>query len=155
MSLLLQLPPELTVKILLYLDVSDAYAIQAVNHAFRNIYKTSVELQYALECKVAQVRDNPNCHLPIGERLEMLRRRESAWHSMKPTSSQIIPMPKDTHLYDIERNHYIVGKKSGHELYSLTIQEFEEGSFRPIPVGGLVDFCCCIDEHDLIACLTK
>jgi hypothetical protein len=155
MSPLLLLPPELTIKILLHLDVSDAYSIQSVNHALRNIYKASVELQYALECKVAHVRDNPNCHLPIGERLEMLRRRESAWLSMKPTSSRIIPMPKDTDLYDIERNHLIVGARSGHGLYSLTIQKFEESSFRLIPVDGLVGFCCCIDEHDLIAYFTK
>jgi len=151
----LLLPPELTVKILLYLDVADAYAIQAVHRTFRNIYKSSVELQYALECKVAHIRDNPNCPLPIGERLELLRRREVSWHLMRPTMSQMTPMPEDMDLYDIERNHYIVGKQSGYGLYSLTVQEFENSSFRPIPVDGLVDFGCCIDEYDLIACLTK
>jgi hypothetical protein len=154
MSLLLLLPKELTIKILLYLDVADAYAIQAVNHTLRNIYKSSVQLQYALECKVAHVRDNPDCLLPIGERLEVLRRREAAWLSMKPTISQITPMPKDADLNDIERNHYIFGR-CGNGLHSITIRESGSPYIHHIQIDSLVDFRCCIDEHDLIACLIK
>lgn len=76
---LFRLATEILIEILLYLDVPDAYAIQSVNHFFNKIYKVSLELQYALECKVAHVRDNPSCHLPIGDRLRMLRDREAVW----------------------------------------------------------------------------
>jgi 3-methyladenine DNA glycosylase AlkC len=76
---LLLLATEILIEILLYLDVPDAYAIQSVNHFLNDIYKVSLELQYALACKVAYVRDNPHCHLPIEDRLRKLRDREATW----------------------------------------------------------------------------
>lgn len=161
---LLLFPSEILVNILIHLDVADAYAIQSVNHFFHNFYQTSLQLQYVLECKVAHVRDNPHCELSIAERLQMLRDRESAWSKLRPMSRRTVPIPKDAAaLYDIERGDYLLGKAPSRPgldalpggVQSLPIQEHGKDSFRSIQVDNLVDFCCCIDEHDLIACLTR
>lgn len=94
----------------------------------------------------------------------MLRDREFAWSKLIPTSQKIVPVPSDAGtLYDIERGYYLLGKASSRPgfrvlpggVQSLPIQKHEESSFRAILIENLVDFCCCIDEHDLIACLTR
>ncbi|XP_006464024.1 hypothetical protein AGABI2DRAFT_120826 [Agaricus bisporus var. bisporus H97] len=168
---LLRLPIEIIVDILLCLDVSDAYAVQALNHFFRNLYKTSLILQYALECKIAHVRDNPNCHLPIPERLQILRERESAWSSLTPTSKRITALPagpgkciSNTRRLKIQPNHCTlfeyskVSQLAFRKYFQISsIREIKEDSFHPIPlgIGNLMHVGFCVDEHDLIACLTK
>jgi hypothetical protein len=110
---LLRLSTEILIEILLYLDVPDAYAIQSVNHFLDHIYQASLELQYALECKFANVLDNPHCNLPVGDRFRMLRDRETAWTSMKPTLKRTIsPLPEfDLFSYlrpVIQQGHYLL-----------------------------------------------
>lgn len=168
---LLRLPIEVIVEILLCLDVSDAYAVQALNHFFRNLYKTSLVLQYALECTIAHVRDNPNCHLSIPQRLQILRERESAWSSLTPTSKRITALPagpgkcvSNTRSLIIQPNHCTlfeyskVSESALRKYFQISsIREIKEDSFHPIPlgIGNLMHVGFCVDEHDLIACLTK
>jgi hypothetical protein len=154
---LLRLSTEILIEILLYLDVPDAYAIQSVNHFLNHIYQASLELQYTFECKIANVLDNPHCHLPIGDRLRMLRDREAAWTSMKPTLKRTISsLPEiDSRSYlrpVIQQGHYLL--YDSFTIKSLPLHEYHENAFRSFEMNDLELVCCCIEEHDLIACLT-
>lgn len=164
---LLSLPTEILTAIFLHLGVADSYALQSVNRLFRNLYQSSLELQYALECQVASVDDNPRCQLSIASRLQMLRDRESAWRSLEPTSRKTVPVPHESSAhYDMTRSHFCLGKSplkrstlllspvaDGVQFYS--IQTPSDGSWSVVHAAGLVDFGCCIDEHDLLACVSR
>jgi hypothetical protein len=166
---LLQLPTEIIVEILLCLDVPDAYAVQALNNFFHNLYKASLDLQYALECKIAHVRDNPNCHLSIPERLQMLRDRESAWSSLTPTSRRTAKLPPTPVGYiagsgyiEPQPNHCTLYKYLGSggsmlrkNFLTSPIRGIKESLFHSIQVEDIVQAGYCIDEHDLIVCLTR
>jgi hypothetical protein len=109
---LLQLPPpEILISILLdsSLDVRDAFAVQQINHFFHDLYKTSIHLQYELECKVAQVMDNPHCTLSVGQRLQMLRDQEAAWSPLTPAPTRSVSGPELDCIwcYRIERSRFL------------------------------------------------
>ncbi|KAF9441512.1 hypothetical protein P691DRAFT_791239 [Macrolepiota fuliginosa MF-IS2] len=107
---LLALPTEVLVLIFLNLSVSDSLHIQSVNRLFRSLYQDSLQLQYALECQIAGVHDNPRCSLPIQYRLRMLRDRESSWDSLVPTSREDVQLPTRTSgHYDLAREHFFLG----------------------------------------------
>ncbi|KAF9448753.1 hypothetical protein P691DRAFT_668836 [Macrolepiota fuliginosa MF-IS2] len=161
---LLSLPTEILASICLYLGVADSYALQSVNRRFLSLYRTSIELQYALECQVACVDDNPRCCLPVATRLLILRNRESAWRSLKPTSRERISLPGTAvpRRYGITRSHYMLGLPSSSltssidGIHSYPIQtQSEDSSWSVVHTEGIVDFGCCIDECDLIACVSR
>ncbi|KAF9441511.1 hypothetical protein P691DRAFT_715119 [Macrolepiota fuliginosa MF-IS2] len=159
---LLSLPTEILTSMCLYLGVADSYALQSVNRLFLSLYQTSVELQYALECQIACVDDNPRCHLPVATRLQILRDRETAWRLLKPTfrESILVPSTTSTH-YDVTRSHYVLGLRSSSSIpfadgiQSYSIQTPIENSWSVVYTENLVDFGCCIDECDLVACLSS
>lgn len=166
---LLSLPTEVLLKILLQLDVPTAYSCQSVNRWFHSLYQTSLELQYALECEIAGVDDNPFCQLPVPTRLEMLRARESAWSSLDPIFTKVNPIPvslRSTASFDLVGGHLFLGfgglhnraphLKTGVQSHSLPLQEDDAGdTWRSFDFEGLIDFAVSIDENDLLAALIR
>lgn len=165
---LLPLPTEVLIKILLQLDIPTAYSCQSVSRWFRSLYQTSVELQYALECKVAGVEDNPFCQIPVPVRLEMLRARESAWSSLNPifTKVQSLPVPSlSTESFDMVDGHLFLGLggfenrnphlNAGVQSHPLPLQEDEGDTWTSYDFDGMVAFTVSIDENDLLVALIK
>jgi hypothetical protein len=162
-----QLPSEILISILLNskLDVRDAFTVQLVNHYFHDLYKTSIHLQYDLECKLAQVMDNPHCTLPVGQRLQMLRDQEAAWRSLDPALTRSVSGPKLDRCwrYQMENNHLLClgvhqwANPIDTDVKSLSIQdlgELEEDHFHLNNWADEADLLCtCIAEHDLFATL--
>lgn len=160
---LLSFPSELLIHIFLYLDFHDAFNLQATHPSFLTLYQRCPELQYVLDCQIAGVDSNPRCQLPIQTRIRMLRDRQLAWKSLEPTFTEDFEMPvRPSGHYDITRSHLILGTltpgspiRTVDGAQSLNITRRAGVRYSNISIENLVDFGCCIDEHDLFVCVTK
>jgi hypothetical protein len=111
MSALLQLPTELVMKIINWLDWrtlltcsevrgtsifvhtrSTHRRIAQVCVVLHNAIKSSAECQYTIELASAGMEDGPPSHILRAERLQRLREYKTAWHSLKWRTDKSIDM---------------------------------------------------------------
>lgn len=102
MASLLDLPPELVIRILLYMSLQDVGCCQLSNSFLCLIITNSPEIQYHLATLIAGVENNDQFELGIHERIERLRSRERGWEELKFEFSQEIQIVDSGYgVYDI------------------------------------------------------
>ncbi|GJE97948.1 cytochrome P450 [Phanerochaete sordida] len=92
LGLLQRLPLELLENILLYSDVLTIIRAQAVSQAFLDIVKTSLALQYKIECYLADVTDTPTGNrVDLSDRRQKVRRWRKAWSRLHWSEKHTVP----------------------------------------------------------------
>ncbi|KAI0695131.1 hypothetical protein BC835DRAFT_1273744 [Cytidiella melzeri] len=92
MSLLLQLPTELVMKIIGLLDWRSLLACSEVCVVLRDAITSSRECQYAIELPIAGMEDGPPSNMVLTERLQRLRDHQAAWRSLQWRTDKTIDM---------------------------------------------------------------
>ncbi|KAG1851970.1 hypothetical protein F4604DRAFT_1303676 [Suillus subluteus] len=91
---LLSLPEELLTYILSFLPWQDILRCTSLCKALRQIYMSSSELQYVTELGSQQLLPVSNDHIPVSERLQLLRKNTRAWSKFDLRSFEIISIPE-------------------------------------------------------------
>lgn len=163
----LNFPIEILTKILDYLELIDLYICRRLNHAIQAVITTSIRLQYKILCAEAGVLDNPRCHLPIVDRLALLKQREKAWSSIEYESSIPIEVPyRSSDIDNVAPSAYVLGRAAASDRFTtvaLHAVDFLAGIERGTPPNwreinveaDVADFAMSVEEHDLIAMVTS
>lgn len=161
---LLDLPHELIIQILHFLDLSNLLTCQRSCRFLHTSIAESVTLQYHLELKAAGYEDNPNCSLDIAERLKQLRSRESAFRDCRPDFTRSIPIPHaGSGIYELSGGTYMLGEATRKQLPTLKLPSVQSDraswnyslGFESEPDHFIVDAGLAVDEHDLVAVITR
>lgn len=98
---LLSLPEELQFDVLHLLSCRDILRCKSVCKALRQMYTSSSDLQYIVELSGQRLLPVPNTnnHIPISERLQLLRDKAHAWFKFNPHSFQTVSVPDNNRLY--------------------------------------------------------
>ncbi|KAG1862418.1 hypothetical protein C8R48DRAFT_834090 [Suillus tomentosus] len=98
---LLSLPEELLTYILSFLPWRDILRCTSSCNALRHIYtsESSSELQYAVELGSQRLLPVSNNHIPVAERLKLLRENASAWFKFDLHSFETISIPEKFHRF--------------------------------------------------------
>lgn len=90
MSTLLDLPIEITIKVLCHLSLNDLAACQLTHSSLHCIVASSPRVQYYLAIQIAAVEDNNNSKLGVHERLAKLLIQEEGWNTAQCNFSQTL-----------------------------------------------------------------
>lgn len=165
MARFLDLPDEVLIEILSYLDVIDTYTCRQTCRTLYSIFSDSRKLQYFIELKIAGMQDNPYCKLSIADRLSALESRESSWKFASWSFFTGIDVPSRwSGVYDLTPSVYLLGKSSSDSEFTTTgvqtirlpdqdssLVEWTEFNFGM----EIIDFGTAIEEHDLLACVSS
>ncbi|KAI0937664.1 hypothetical protein AcV7_003637 [Taiwanofungus camphoratus] len=176
-SSLLSLPPELIVRILACLTLSDLVSCRRACKCLNAIIKTTTLLQYLIETQVAGVEDNPASSLALVDRLRLLRARETAWHhlqSSRTTPIEVKHFPSS--IYDLTGGVFLLGEslrwtfgawRSTDSLRFVRLPAVADSADSHSNVsrqdspwsrielkGNIMDVGLAVQEHDLIAVVT-
>lgn len=170
MKELLDLPAEILIGIISYLDIADIIHCVRACKTLRNIVDNSVQLQYIMLLKISGMQDNPFCKLPIVDRLAALEDREASWESLDWEFVTSIDVPSRwSGVYDLTPSVFLLGKSAfDFEYATAGIQTIELPWRMPgLSVAGsvewiefnfgmqIIDFGTAIEEHDLIVCVSS
>lgn len=166
MAKFLDLPLEILVETICYLNVVDTYTCRRLCRTLYNLISDSMKLQYVTKIKIAGMQDNPYCKLSIPERLSTLERREISWRLANYTffTGMEVPSPWSG-VYDLTSSVYLLGKSSpdvdsvttGVQTIRLpyTDQGADHIEWTEFNFGmDIIDFGTAIEEHDLLACVS-
>ncbi|KAF5380137.1 hypothetical protein D9615_006303 [Tricholomella constricta] len=156
--MLLQLPPEIVVRILYYLDIVDLVSVSCTHSTVYKYTQSFQILQYRFATQAAAVDDNPHCKLIISERLALLKSREEGWARFNiDFRKSISVLHHPSGIYDMTGGIYLLGDESRRTLHYCTLPSKPSDSvaWSQIHVEHtLVDMGLSIYEHDLIAIVT-
>lgn len=158
--MLIDLPPEILVRIFLFLPLPGLLACQGVNNYIYNVITSSIELQYALHCKSATQldTDNPHCLLSFKERLTLLLAKESRWKELNHRFHTTANIPFLTAgIYDLSGGVYLLGDASRRALhYSYLPNDSDQKLvWKSLTTDhSIIDMGLCVHEHDLIVIIT-
>ncbi|EPQ60476.1 hypothetical protein GLOTRDRAFT_135147 [Gloeophyllum trabeum ATCC 11539] len=99
-SLLCSLPPELILAILDQLDPVALLRIKSVCRLFKTLVEDTANLQYHIELAANGLVDGPRSGLSATEKLDMLRKRQTAWDKLLWVDQKRVPMTNG-HLYEL------------------------------------------------------
>ncbi|KAG1715996.1 hypothetical protein ID866_1161 [Astraeus odoratus] len=94
------LPMELVFRVLGMLDYRSLIACQQVCRYFNTLIVNDSSLQYILELAVAGKEDNPRSSLDYHQKLDTLRKHQTAWRTLDWTNVEDIPM-LGGHLWEL------------------------------------------------------
>ncbi|KZV72251.1 hypothetical protein PENSPDRAFT_751148 [Peniophora sp. CONT] len=168
------IPPEIWHEALIYLDPSDLLRLRLVSHWMLNILSDSSYAQYLIECFSSGVYDPLHSGLSYSERLEIIRRRESAWRTMRPVRRFDVPIGfKASGLYDLTGGTFLLGRSSNPEFVhtsGYSVLRLPSSGDVDVGEGGggggkrwrdfeldvdVVDFGLSVHEHDLNVVVTQ
>lgn len=159
------LPVELILRILSFLNLPGLIATRSTSRLFYQIIDTSVLLQYIMSMQAYGVEDNAESTLNVAERLDRLRKHEDAWSNLKIAFTKTIDVHNPTSgIYDLTSGVYLLGEGSRYHRRLTTAVHWlqlpsslhEEPKWNKIDVGAkIVDIGLAIREHDLIAVVTS
>jgi hypothetical protein len=166
---LLDLPQELLVQILCCLDLPDIISCTATNRLLHTIVHNTVNIQYRIHLQLHGLTDNPSCSLSIAERLRRLKAREEAWNTLDPNFQRTIPVHHRTPgVYDLTGGILVLGEIDQARFPTQSLMHVVLPSFENNGTHGMssdwsrfnlkslvVDVCMAVEEHDLIAVLTR
>jgi hypothetical protein len=164
--MLLNLPEELIIHILSYLSLRDLVASLHSTPLLHAIFAHSAVLQYTLQCQIAGVEDNPASSLTVSERFKRLQKREIAWSNFTPDYRKTIEVPHHpSGIYDLTGGIYLLGDNlapgEGTNAVNYVVlpganPNEAETKWPRIDVGrDIIDIGLALQEHDLIALITK
>jgi hypothetical protein len=166
---LLNLPRELLIEILCFLDLSDLISCTLINRLLHTIIETSVNIQYRMNLQIHGLTNNPACSLTIAERLIQLEAREEAWKNLNINFRSTITVPhRASGIYDLSAGVFILGDAADTRLSTKSLMHLVLPSIGDIgtdkikpewskidPKTHVVDFGMGVEEHDLIAIVTR
>ncbi|KAF5376252.1 hypothetical protein D9615_008453 [Tricholomella constricta] len=158
--MLLQLPPEIVVRILCFLDLAELASIIQADSTLHAYFKAFPILQYRFATQAAQVEDNPrSTHgSVVTERLALLNSREQGWARLNFDFQRTIPVRHHpTGIYDLVGGVYLLGDDGRRRLHycKLPSTPADPTGWSHIDVDcTFVDVGLNIYEHDLIAVVT-
>ena len=164
---LLDIPPEIVTRVLLYLSPHDIISCGRTCRMLHNLCSCPV-LRYLVQLERCAVSDDLRPGLGYLERLRILENREEAWATLDFRRSGNISVPFDsTCTYDFTGGALILGTRppyADHErtfgysyisLPSLSDSEDQELEWKGFNLETeILDFGLAVHEHDLIAALT-
>ncbi|KAF5376316.1 hypothetical protein D9615_008467 [Tricholomella constricta] len=161
-KMLLQLPPEIVIRILCFLDLAELASIIQAGSTLQAYFKTFPILQYRFATQAAQVEDNPrSTHgSVVTERLALLNSREQGWARLSFNFQRTIPVLHHLDpigIYGLVDGVYLLGDESRRRLHycKLPSKPSDPTDWSHIDVDcTFVDVGLNIYEHDLIAVVT-
>lgn len=154
MAQLLDLPPEIIVGIICYLDIADIVSITRINRALYDIKNFQI-IQYRFALHAAALEDSPDSNLVVAERLQLLQSREEGWGSLNVDFRRTIPIQHTpAGIYDMTGGIYFLGDASNKALHfcKLPSKPGDPATWSRIDIDrSLVDIGLVIYEHDLVA----
>ena len=157
---LFDLPPEILIRILLYLPLPTLLTCHSVNRHLHDLVSGSAEIQYALHCGFAMQlnTDNPLCLVSVKERLTQLSTREMQWQKFTCDSQNTTNIAfRTSGIYDLSGGIFLLGHASRRMLHYtyLPSTSDEQVVWKSIATDHLIiDMGLCVYEHDLIAVIT-
>ncbi len=155
---LVDLPPEILIRILLLLPSPSIFACAKVNRYFLDLIADSVEVQYHILCNISGKLDNPSSKIPIYDRLVELLVRERRWEEFSLDVERTIDIPfPSSGIYDLTGGIYLLGSVSRRVLhyFYLPSEPGEEIEWRDLRLPHtIIDMGLCVEEHDLMAVIT-
>jgi hypothetical protein len=165
---LLGLPPELLLKILCFLDLSDLISYACTNHFLHTIIQDTANIQYRILLQLHGLTNNPSCSLSIAERLQLLKAREKAWETLTPNFRHTILVPHvATDIHDLcggvlvlgEACHAQITTKALRHIVLPSLENDLKGTHSDWlitdPQLEVIDVCAAVEEHDLLAVVTQ
>lgn len=158
--MLINLPPEILVRIFLFLPLPGLLACQGVNYYLYNVISSSIELQYALHCKSATQldTDSPHCLLSSKERMALLLDKEARWKELNHRFHSAANISFLTSgIYDLSGGVYLLGDVSRRTLHYTYLPNDSDQKlvWKSITTDhSIIDMGLCVHEHDLIVIIT-
>lgn len=123
----LDLPFELWEPIFVQCRPLDIIRASQTNQFFHALVSNSIVLQYTILLHRSSAQDNPECKLPLPDRIEALERRQQSWFDLKPDFRAAVPVPFDTgHVYDLSEGVLVFGDLFQEKLGFLRLPEKKE-----------------------------
>ncbi|KAG5730616.1 hypothetical protein E4T56_gene4141 [Termitomyces sp. T112] len=155
---LFDLPLELILRVLGFLDLSELTVLMRTHSTFRQSIQDSQGFQYRFAAIRAGVESNVHSNHTTWERLALLKIREKSWLHMEVDFQKSIPNVKfPSGIYDLTGGIYFRGDLSRRSIHycPLPSKSTDPISWRRIRVDrALVDIGVSVYEHNLIAILT-
>jgi hypothetical protein len=108
---LLDLPQELLIKILCFLNLQGLISCKLTNHFLHTTIQTSVNIQYRMNLQIHGLTDNPSCSLSTAERLHLLKAREEAWSTLSAKfKSNISVLHQTSSIYELTGGLLVFGE---------------------------------------------
>ncbi|KAF8889419.1 hypothetical protein CPB84DRAFT_1849368 [Gymnopilus junonius] len=160
---ILQLSAEVLIEIFSSLFFTDILHCKLACRTFSEVISNSARLTYQIELQKAGMLDNPNCFMPMTDKLKMLKDRELAWATLDHKFVSTVEVPHEpSGLHDITPGAFLLGIEMQDEEFStnglqslrLPSREGEEGfpQWSQFNLGmKILDFRPAIEEHDMIA----
>ncbi|KAG5641532.1 hypothetical protein DXG03_004807 [Asterophora parasitica] len=157
--MILQIPAELTLRILCHLDLPDLLSASLTNSTLNNYVQTFQVLQYRFLSHAARIEDTPHTDVVVGERFERLKRREDGWARLNVDFSRSLPVHFDiSGIYELMGGIYLLGDSNRRKLHYCRLPSTPSD---PLSWSFIDARCMYIDvgmniyEHDLIAIVTS
>ncbi|KAF9448680.1 hypothetical protein P691DRAFT_729223 [Macrolepiota fuliginosa MF-IS2] len=154
---LLELPPEILIRILLGLPFTSVVICRRVNRYLQILISESAEVQYRIHLGISGLVDNPSCNLPVSERLSRLLAKERRWEDVNFDFNKIIDVPFQFPYY---HTRLITGFFSGitaneiHCMETPSAPDWEAKWRRVSPGKRIISTGTCVYEHDLHVLIT-
>jgi hypothetical protein len=166
---LLNLPRELLVEILCFLDLSDLISCKLTNRLLRDIVQTSVNIQYRMDLQFHGLTNNSACSLTIAERHTQLKARENAWEQLETNFQHTIAVPhRPSSIYDMTAGVFLLGEAGDTQFSTKSLMHLILPSLKDVgtdkitpewsktdPNMQVIDLAMGVEEHDLIAVVTR
>jgi len=163
LAFLLQIPPELLTRILLYLSPLDIITCARTCRILYGLCRDS-SLRYLVQMERSSVSDDLSPGLSYPERLRIVKEREEVWEMLDFRKSIQVSVPfKSTGIYDLTSGAFFLdcanhGTTTGFSyitLPSLSNVQDQKLEWKEFSLEAeLLIFALAVDEHDLIAALT-
>ncbi|KAF9445403.1 hypothetical protein P691DRAFT_271106 [Macrolepiota fuliginosa MF-IS2] len=155
---LLDLPPRVVTRILLYLPFTSIVICQGVNRHLQALISGSPELQYYIHLKISGLIDNPLCDLPVSERLNRLLTRERYWEALDFNTNTIVDIPFRIQYFDTKLSPGIFyGVTTDEEFHHMQIPSILDLSVKWREVRAkqtIIPSGLCVHQHDLHVLVT-
>ncbi|KAJ6566393.1 hypothetical protein B0H19DRAFT_1137660 [Mycena capillaripes] len=158
MTNFLDLPPELILRCLIHLSLTDLDScLDCGNCLLREIILISVLITYRREQDSAGIEENSGVTSSslISDGLEALRRREANWLNFTPSSGHTITNDfETTGVHDLASDVYIVGDTAHPNALCTAIQLWTAGVASHRCWEAYQRLWHAVQEHDLTAFVT-
>ncbi|KAG5641205.1 hypothetical protein DXG03_005769 [Asterophora parasitica] len=155
--MLLNLPPEILVRILCHLDLPDLTSAARVNTLIYSYTKSFQLVQYRFATQAALLEDNPHSTLDVSTKLGVLKDREEGWAKMRFDWWRTVKMEHQASIVDLTGGFFVLSDATRRALHYLKLPSAKDDllEWSHIEMDHMIiDFGLNVYEHDLIAVVT-
>ncbi|KAL1757002.1 hypothetical protein FB107DRAFT_273364 [Schizophyllum commune] len=155
---LLDLPVELLIRVMFYLDMKSLKAVARVNRQLAVVASAPVlKKHYAMI--TTGMRDASDSTVPPDDVLDELNAYEYAWRHYKPLCSVTCSVPRNTvGLYELSGGYMFLGAAGRRALHymPLPMPSHPTPQWSLLTIGeNIVDFALALYEHNLVVAVTS